>query len=181
MTQGDLLSLTIFNVVVVAVIGHWVHGIMEDAEARGETGREGRHQDALFYAKDGMVISSDPAWRQGAFITLVGLFDRVGLRKNFGKTVRMVCHPCQAGAGNRTEEAYERRITVEGRSYAERQRERVKCLECGELLAVRSMSSHLMTQHGKAAGRRRLWIPQTERGQTTLRSEERPHTHDQGH
>ena len=58
-----------------------------------------------------MVALSDPAWLQGAFTALLGLFYRVGMLTNFGKTVSMVCHPCQAGAGNRTEEAYERRIT----------------------------------------------------------------------
>ena len=52
-----------------------------------------------------MVVSSDPAWLQGAFTVLVGLFDRVGLRKNVWQIVSMVCHPCQVGAGNRTEEA----------------------------------------------------------------------------
>ena len=119
-------------------------------------GREGQHQAALFYADDGMVVSSDPAWLQGAFTALVGLFYRVGLLTNFGKTVSMVCHPCQEGARKRTEEAYRRRITGEGRSYAERQRERIECVECGEYLAVGSMSSHLMTRHGKAAGRQRL-------------------------
>ena len=36
-TQGNPLSPTIFNVVVDAFIRHWVHGIMEDAEARGGT------------------------------------------------------------------------------------------------------------------------------------------------
>ena len=45
----------------------------------------------------------------------------------------------------------------EGNSYRERQRDRVECEECGEHLAVGSMSSHLMTRHGKAAGRRRQW------------------------
>ena len=40
--QGDPMSPTIFNVVVDVVIRHWLHGIMEDAEARWETGREGR-------------------------------------------------------------------------------------------------------------------------------------------
>ena len=89
-TQGDPLSPTIFNVVVDAVVRHWVNGTVE---ARGETGREGRHQAALFYADDSMVVSSNPAWLQGAFTTLVGLFDRVGLRTNVGKTVSMVCHP----------------------------------------------------------------------------------------
>ena len=37
--QGDPLSPTIFNVVVDAVVRHWVHIIMEEAEARWETGR----------------------------------------------------------------------------------------------------------------------------------------------
>ena len=146
--QGDPLSPNIFNVVVDAVVRHWVKGIMEEAEARGETGREVRHQLAIFYADNGMVVSSDPAWIQGAFTALVGIFDRVGLMTNVRKMVSMVCHPCQAEAGNRTEEAYERRITGEGRSYAERQRERVACVECGEVLAIGSMSSHLMTRHG---------------------------------
>ena len=76
-TQGNPLYPTIFNVVVDAVVRHWVNGIMEEAEARGKTGREGRHQTALFYANDGMIVSSDPAWLQGAFIDLVGIFDRV--------------------------------------------------------------------------------------------------------
>ena len=100
---------------------------------------------AVFYADDGMVVSSDPAWLQGAFTALVAICDRVGLLTIVGKTVSMVCHPCQAGGGNRTEEAYGRRLTGVGRSYAERQRERVACGEFGEVLAVGSMSSHLMT------------------------------------
>ena len=116
-----------------------------------------------------MVVSSDSAWLQGAFTALVGLFDRVGLLTNVGKTVSMFCHPCQAGAGNRTEEAYGRRITGEGRSYADRQRERIECVECGEFLEVGSMSSHLMTRHGKAVGRRRMWTPQMEGGAKTYR------------
>ena len=164
MTQGDPLSPTIFNVVVDTVVRHWVHGFMEEAEARGETGREGRHQAALFYANNGMVVSSDPAWLQGAFTALVGLFDRVDLQTNAGKTVSMVCHPCQVTAGNITQEAYGRRLTGEGKSYTERQREWMECAECGEQLAVGSMSSHIMTRHGKAEGQRRQWKPQKETG-----------------
>ena len=37
--QGDPLSPTIFNVVVDAVVRQWVHGVVEEAEARGETRR----------------------------------------------------------------------------------------------------------------------------------------------
>ena len=65
----------------------------------------------VFYTDDGMVVSSEPAWLQGAFNTLVAIFDRVGLLTNVGKTVSMICHPCRAGARNRTEAAYSRRLT----------------------------------------------------------------------
>ena len=123
----------------------------------------------LFYADDGMIVSSDPAWLQSAFAALVAIFDRLGLMKNVGKTVRMVCHPCQAGSGNKTEEAYGRMITGEGRSYTERQREWVACGECGEFLVIGSMLIHMMTRHGKSAGRRRLWTPQMEGGARTYR------------
>ena len=67
-----------------------------------------------------------------------------------------LCHPCQA-AGNLNTEAYGRRITGMGQSYRERLRDQVACREYGEMLAVVSLSGHLMTQHGRAAGRRRKW------------------------
>ena len=38
-TQGDLLSPTIFNVVVDAVVRHWIDGIVDETEEKGETGR----------------------------------------------------------------------------------------------------------------------------------------------
>ena len=79
--QGDPLPPTIFNVVLDAFVRHWVNGIVEEEEARGETGREGRHQSAVFYANDSMVISSDPAWLQGAITALVAIFDRAGIMK----------------------------------------------------------------------------------------------------
>ena len=128
-TQGDPMSPTKFNVVVEAVIRHWVMGVIADAEAQGDLGKEGRNQAALFYADDGMVASSDPRWLQGAFNTLVSLFDRVCLRKNVGKTVGMVCHPCQA-AGNLSTAAYGRRVTGVGPTYRERLKGQVDCSKC---------------------------------------------------
>ena len=58
--QVELLSPTIFNVVVDVVVRYWVSMMVEGAEERGERGKEGRHQNALFYAENGMVPSSDP-------------------------------------------------------------------------------------------------------------------------
>ena len=100
--------------------------MVEGAEEQGERGQEGRHQADLFYADDGMVASSDPRWLQGAFNTLVGLFYRVVLRTNVGKTVGMVCRPCQA-AVNQSEVVYGRRITEEVPTYRKRQKGRVQC------------------------------------------------------
>ena len=123
----DPLSPTIFNVVVDAVVWHWIDGIVDKTVEKGETGREGRHQLAVFYADDGMVFSSDPAWLLGAFSALVAIFGRVGLRTTVSKTVSMACHPCQARAGKWTEAGYSRRLTGVGKTYAERQIERVAC------------------------------------------------------
>ena len=91
--------------------------------------REGRDDTSrqFFYAYDGMVVSSDPAWPQVAFSALVAIFGRVRLLTNVGKTVSMSGHPCRAGAGNRTEAAYIQRLTGLGKTYAERQREILAC------------------------------------------------------
>ena len=88
-SAGLPLSPTIFNVVVDAVVRHCIDGIVDKIAEKGETGREGRHQSEVFYANNSMVVSSDPAWLQGAFSALVAIFDRVGLRTNVGKTVSM--------------------------------------------------------------------------------------------
>ena len=73
---------------------------------------------AFFYAKNGMVTSTDRGWIHSAFDMLMGMFDLVGLRTNVRKNVGMVCRPCQA-ARVRVDKAYTRRMTVEGRSFKE--------------------------------------------------------------
>ena len=133
--------------------------------------RGGGHFWAVCDADDGMVGVSDPAWLQGAFRALVAIFDRVGLQKNVDKTVSMACHPCRAGSSNRTAEGYRRRITGDGNSFREQQRERVACGECGAELASGSLSSHLMTRHGKAAPRRHLWAPPDDWGAQDIQNE----------
>ena len=155
-TQGYPLSPTIFNVVVDAVVYHWVTEVIADKEERGELRKEGRHQAALFYADNGTVASSYTRWLQGAFSTLVGLFDKVVMRTNSGKTVGMVYHPCQE-VGNLLEAAYGRRFTGEGPTYRGGLKGRVSCRECGELIAEGSLTSCLMTQHGRVAESRQRW------------------------
>ena len=93
--------------------------MVESADKRSGIGQEGRHQNSLFYAYDGMVAPSDPIWLQGLFSTLVGLFDRVVLKTNFRKTVGMVFRLCQV-AGTQSEAAYGRQMTGAGPPYRER-------------------------------------------------------------
>ena len=103
-----------------------------------------------------MVASSDPRWLQWDFTTLVGLFDRVGMKTNVGKTVSMTCRPCPA-AGNQLEEAYGRKMTGEGLTYLEQKRERVECRDFGKEMAAGSLDTHRMSQHWKAQERRWTW------------------------
>ena len=126
MTLGYPLSSTIFSVVVDAVVRHWVEEMVESAGGQGRRGREGRYQKSLFYADDGMIASSDPGWQKGVFITLLRLFDWVGLRTNIGNIFGMVCRPWQA-AGTQLEAAYKQRMTVAGLFYQEIHRVRVQC------------------------------------------------------
>ena len=81
----------------------------------------------------------------------------------------MVCHPCQA-AGNLSTAAYRNRVAGKGPTYRERLKTQVACGECGEILAAGSLSSCMMTQHGRAAEIRRHWstpatgiVPETNR------------------
>ena len=158
----------VVDVVVDVVVRYWLEVMMEDAEERVKRGQEVRHHNSLFYMDYGMVASSDPRWLQGSFSTLVGLFDRVGLRNNVGKTVGMVCRPFRA-AGTQLEAAYRQRITVEVTYYRERQKGWVQCRECGEEMSDGYMAGQIKTQHRRASEHRWIW--------TTSSTGEEPRTY----
>ena len=94
-TQGELISPTIFNVVVDTIIQHWVTvvGVPQEGTNQG-LGESIQTLEALFYAYDGIVASPESSRLQGEFDVLTGLFDRLGLRTNKGKTVSMACRLC---------------------------------------------------------------------------------------
>ena len=70
-------------------------------------------KEALFYTDDGIG-------------GLRRLFDQVLMKTNVKKTVGMVCQLCRS-AGVQSEQAYTQRMTGEGRSYKESQREPFNC------------------------------------------------------
>ena len=103
-----------------------------------------------------MVVLSNPRWLQWAFNALDGLFERVGLRTNMGKTFSMTCRPFPE-VGNQSEVAYGRTMMGEGPTYRERQKERVECGDSGKGVAAGSLEAHRMIQHGKAKEDRWSW------------------------
>ena len=64
----------------------------------------------FLYADDGLVTSNDPDWLQVGFDSLTGLFNRVGIQTNVSKTVRILCHPCDAVVTH-LEAYYKQRMT----------------------------------------------------------------------
>ena len=103
-----------------------------------------------------MVASSDLGWIQWDFSTLVGLFDRVGLNANVGKTFGMVYRSCQV-VGTQLEAGYKRWMTGAGPSYQERQHVWLHFIECGEDIELGSLAVYLQTQQRKEMGSRQHW------------------------
>ena len=67
------------------------------------------------------------------------------------KTVGMVCHPYQA-SGVWADEAFTQHMMGAGKSYRERQREWVNCLEFRKEFSRGSLAAYHQTHHGVAKG-----------------------------
>ena len=92
-TQGDPLYPTIFNMVVDAVIQHWVILMTEEEAGLDVFGWAIQWLAAFFYANDSHLTSPSPARIQAEPDVLTGLFGRFGLQTNLDKPVGVVFHP----------------------------------------------------------------------------------------
>ena len=104
-TQVNPLSPTIFNVVVDAVISHWVTVVTPTDVGMGLLGLKIIDLAAFLYADGSLVALTQWERLQRAFHVLASLFGQVGLQTKTGKTVSMLCHPCHAPV-RMSEEAY---------------------------------------------------------------------------
>ena len=89
----------IFNVVVDAVIRHWVLAVMPTEESTGLLGLTIIELASYFYDEDGLMSSTQLEWLQRAFEILTCLFNCICLRTNTTKTIVMVCQTCHAPGG----------------------------------------------------------------------------------
>ena len=110
-THGDPLSPTIFNMVVDALLRHWVTVVaeLEEAAPMGAAITEGfkryvQRLETYFYPDYMPIVSMRETRLQKDFDTLTELFNCVGLRTNVAKTVIMVCQPCRGTDHQRSEE-----------------------------------------------------------------------------
>ena len=151
-TQGGVVSPTLFNVLVDAVVRKWWVDVMNDMTiaSTGLQGDDAGRLASLFYADDNAIGSKDHEWLQNAIQYLCNLFrDCTGLKPNTEKTETMSCHP-GAIQGRCPIEGYKRCHKGTGETYTKRKGKRTVCLfsSYGKDLALGSLQSHYHTQHG---------------------------------
>ena len=123
--KRDPLSPTIFNLVVDAIILHWVKVVdAPEADAEGLVVSIQDSED-YFYANGGLATPTQIESMQREFEILAELFDRVNFRMNTWNTASMAFQPCHA-PGRMLMVTYERRDTRTGQTYQEWQRMRVQ-------------------------------------------------------
>ena len=147
-TQGYPLFTTVFNVVVDAVLQHWVTvvAVTEWSVEPGASGTEsfGQYVQQLvgfFYAGDGLLALTQAIRLHWAFDNLKELFEQMFLRNNVSNTVSMDCQPCHT-LGVHSVEAYILLIMREGLSFQVRLLQRFHCPYCNADLTKGSLVAH---------------------------------------
>ena len=140
-TQGDIISPTIFNIVVDAVVCYWLSQVDGEGSKITGLGQTVTKKLTIFYVDDGLVVARDHEWLQHAIDVLSGLFKWVGLRTNINKTKCMSCMPGHISNWMSTA-AYKHHMEGTSLSHWECQRHRVECSECGVELAASSLQHH---------------------------------------
>jgi hypothetical protein len=138
-TQGNIISPTIFNIIVDAIVRAWYHQL--ESENLSDKVR------AVFFADDGHIYSNDAEALQRALEIIVQLFERMGLQTNPTKTKAMVCAPnptvtriCTPAYKRRMEEINNNSTTEPLPTYSERKRQQIECEICHARLQARSIA-----------------------------------------
>lgn len=135
-TQGDVVSPMIFNIVLDCIIKTW----------RSENPELAAAVSAIFYADDGELSSENAFALQMSVDKFTALFNRVGLRMNAAKTKLLVSNPRKLAHGI-SSPAYHFRMTGVGLNERERRSQRAICEICGKEFRKTSIPRHKETAH----------------------------------
>jgi hypothetical protein len=141
-TQGDVISGTLFNILIDAITRHWYHEIsLIESIGIGQTDTR-----LMWYVDDNKLHGHDPVVIQQSLDILVDLLARTGMQVNIGKTKAMIVTGGK-GIARQSTPAYKRRMTGEGLTYREKKRRRVECPLCGEPLRESNLTDHIRFIH----------------------------------
>jgi hypothetical protein len=146
-TQGDVISGTLFNILIDAITRHWYHevSLIETVGiARTDT-------HLMWYVDDSKLSGHDPLVIQQALNLLVDLLARTGMQVNTGKTKTMIITGAKITARQSTP-AYKRRMTGEGETHREKKRTRVTCPMCEVTMQEKYLPDHLRYIHSGRRG-----------------------------
>ena len=131
--QGDIMSPTVFNIVVDAVINF--------CEATFKTAHPNKDlPKILFYADDGVITGSDPILVQSMLDIYTDAFLRVGLKMNVAKTKSMIM------AGRKCRERTFRSEENMDVTYKQFQAEKICCDKCNIMIGRSYLKRHQETQ-----------------------------------
>ena len=140
-TQGDINSPIVFNVIVDAVLREW-------KRIRGE---EEVQTESKFYSDDGLIESTDNVQLQKDADLIIELFKKVDLHANEKKTKYMIVRGAEAlrAMSVATYDALTQRRKNSNKSiaYKEKKKIDVDCKICGKTLRETSLKKHMETQH----------------------------------
>ena len=137
---GDVISPTVFNVLVDAVLRQWDY-------AHRPTPVE---EMALFYVDDGAIAGTDPRRVQASIDLIARGFASFGLVMNADKTKFMT----MTGGKRRlrlSRVAYSRQQTGEGPTHRERSLTKVQCIQCGAVVNRQHLKKHQLTRRCRLA------------------------------
>jgi hypothetical protein len=145
-TQGEIPSPTIFNVICDAVFRAWkvevTAGIFSSVRSRVI-----EEIAAKLYDDDGVLASTTAPELQDSVNNMVEIFERVNIKTNTSKKNSMTCQP-RPEQGHLSDHAYKRMMDTSGESYRAHQKRCVICPLCDAGMEQGYLSRHLRQVHG---------------------------------
>ena len=123
--------------------------ICSNQEAHNGLGWAVGEKEIVFYDNNGRMMGRNHIWVQGTLMTLVWIFDQVGIYTNLGKTKSMVCTPGFIW-GEMGKEAYNQQAMGEGATLKEQNRTRVSCRERRVTMEASYLQQHVASIHGRS-------------------------------